>query len=411
MSARILVLGAGFGGLELATTVSEALGDEADVTVIDKSDTFVFGYSKLDVLFGRTTLDAVRLPYSSVAKPGVRLLRETITRIEPRERRVTTDAAVHEADALVIALGVDYDIAGTPGLAEHGSEFYSVDGAARMAPMVRAFSSGHAVVGVCDAPYKCPPAPSECALLLHDELVARGVRDSCRITFVIPLPSPVPPSPDTSAALEQAFRERDIELITGRRVSAIDARSAALLDDGSEIGFDLFLGVPRHRAPDVVIESGITEDGYVPVDPRTLRTRIAGVWALGDVATVGVPKAGVFAESAGRVVARDDRARARGGVGRALRRHRLLLRGVRRRARRACRRRLPRRPAADRHVHRTVGRPGRGEAAVRLEPARAVVRAVLTAGTARAPLYRGEVTTERSAMDRGELPIHRGVSA
>lgn len=312
MSARILVLGAGFGGLELATTVSEALGDEADLTVIDKSDAFVFGYSKLDVLFGRTTLDAVRLPYSSVVKPGVRLLRETITKIEPHERRVTTDAAVHEADALVIALGADYDMAATPGLAEHGSEFYSVDGAARMAPMVRAFSSGHAVVGVCGAPFKCPPAPSECALLLHDELVARGVREQCRITFVIPLPSPVPPSPDTSAALEQAFRERDIELIAGRRVSAIDAGGTARLDDGSQIGFELFLGVPRHRAPEVVIESGITVDGYVPVESRTLRTGIPGVWALGDVATVGVPKAGVFAESAGRVVARELIAHARG---------------------------------------------------------------------------------------------------
>jgi sulfide:quinone oxidoreductase len=312
MGARILVLGAGFGGLELATTVSEALGEEADVTVIDRSDAFVFGYSKLDVLFGRTTLDAVRLPYSNVAKPGVRILRETITGIDPQARRVTTDAGVHEADALVIALGADYDIAGTPGLAEHGSEFYSVDGAARMAPMVRAFSAGHAVIGVCDAPFKCPPAPSECALLLHDELVARGVRDRCRITFVIPLPSPVPPSPDTSAALEQAFRERDIELITGRRVSAIDARGAALLDDGSELDFDLFLGVPRHRAPDVVIASGITEDGYVPVDSRTLRTSVPGVWALGDVATVGVPKAGVFAESAGRVVAQELIAHARG---------------------------------------------------------------------------------------------------
>jgi sulfide:quinone oxidoreductase len=312
MGARILVLGAGFGGLELATTVSEALGDDADVTVIDRSDAFVFGYSKLDVLFGRTTLDAVRLPYSNVAKPGVRILRETITGIEPQARRVTTDVGVHEADALVIALGADYDIAGTPGLAEYGSEFYSVDGAARMAPMVRAFSAGHAVVGVCDAPFKCPPAPSECALLLHDELIARGVRDRCRITFVIPLPSPVPPSPDTSAALEQAFRERDIELITGRRVNAIDARGAALLDDGSQLDFDLFLGVPRHRAPDVVIASGITQDGYVPVESHTLRTSVPGVWALGDVATVGVPKAGVFAEGAGRVVAQELIAHARG---------------------------------------------------------------------------------------------------
>src|SRR6266540_1440338 len=79
MKTRVVILGAGFGGLELATMVSEAFGDEVDVTLIDKNDAFVFGYSKLDVMFGRTTLDAVRLPYRNIAKPGVRFLQEAIT--------------------------------------------------------------------------------------------------------------------------------------------------------------------------------------------------------------------------------------------------------------------------------------------------------------------------------------------
>src|SRR5581483_3751242 len=147
--------------------------------------------------------------------------------------------------------------------------------------------------GVCGAPFKCPPAPSECALLLHDELTARGVRDACEISFVMPLGTPVPPSPETSAALEREFAERDIAFLGGRRVSALDPRRNMVeLDDGSELSYDLFLGVPKHRAPDVVIASGMTEDGYVPVDPATLRTRFAGVYAVGDVATAGVPKAG-----------------------------------------------------------------------------------------------------------------------
>ncbi|HVP03460.1 MAG TPA: FAD-dependent oxidoreductase [Solirubrobacteraceae bacterium] len=314
MSRRVLILGAGFGGLELSTMLSEAFGDGVEVTVIDRSDAFVFGYSKLDVMFGRTTPEAVRLPYTNIAMPGVRVLRETITEIDPEARRVRTDAGVHEGDVLVIALGADYDIAGTPGLAEGANEFYSVAGAERLAPLVREFSSGHAVIGVCDAPFKCPPAPSECALLLHDELVARGVRDACRISFVIPLPSPVPPSPETSAALMAEFAARDIEVILGRRVQAIDrSERAAVLDDGSHLPFDLFLGVPRHRAPDVVIAAGITEDGYVPVDSATLRTRFDGVYAVGDVATAGVPKAGVFAEGAGRVVARHLIAQWQGG--------------------------------------------------------------------------------------------------
>ena len=116
--------------------LSEALGDEVEVTLIDKSDAFVFGYSKLDVMFGRTTLDAVRLPYRDIAKPGVRFLRETVTAIDPEARRVTTDAGVHEADVLVVALGADYDLDATPGLAEAGNEFYSVAGAERLAAIL-----------------------------------------------------------------------------------------------------------------------------------------------------------------------------------------------------------------------------------------------------------------------------------
>ena len=241
MNERVVILGAGFGGLELSTMLSEALGDGADVTLIDKSDAFVFGFSKLDLMFGRTTRDAVRLAYRDIARPGVRFLRETITAIDPEARRVTTDAGVHEADQLVIALGADYDMDATPGLAEGGNEFYSVPGAERLAGIIPTFSQGHAVIGVCGAPFKCPPAPSECALLLHDELTARGVREDCQISFVIPLPTPVPPSPETSAALTEEFAQRDIILITGRRVSAIDpGRSVAILDDGAELSFDLF---------------------------------------------------------------------------------------------------------------------------------------------------------------------------
>jgi sulfide:quinone oxidoreductase len=314
IARRILILGAGFGGLELSTMLSEALGDRVEVTLIDKGESFVFGYSKLDVMFGRETPEAVRLPYAELTKPGVRLLRQTVTAIDPQARRVTTDAETHEADVLVLALGADYDYDATPGLLEAGNEFYSVAGAERLARIVPDFNSGRAVIGVCGAPFKCPPAPSEAALLLHDQLTARGVRGDCEITFVIPLPSPVPPSPETSRALVEAFAERGIEFMPGRRISSLDGeRGMVSLDDGGELPYDLFLGVPKHRAAAVVTESGMTDDsGYVPVDPRTLQTRYPDVYAVGDVAQVGVPKAGVFAEGAARVVAaqliaQDDR--------------------------------------------------------------------------------------------------------
>ena len=312
--SRIIVLGAGFGGLELTTVLSEALGDKVDVTLIDKNEAFVFGFSKLDVMFGRATPDAVRLSYRDFMKAGVCFRQETIGAIDPTALRVTTDGGTYEADVLVVALGADYDMDSTPGLADGGNEFYSVAGAERVRELLPTFTKGRAIIGVCGAPFKCPPAPSEAALLLHDYLTARGVRGDCEISFVIPFGSPVPPSPDTSRALVAAFAERDIKFVPGRRVRSLDlARRVAVLDDGSEMPYELFLGVPKHRAPEVVLASGMAESGYVPVKSATLETRFPGVYALGDVATQGTPKAGVFAEGAARTVATSLIAGLRGG--------------------------------------------------------------------------------------------------
>ena len=225
MTSRVLVLGAGFGGLEVATMLSEAQVDEVEVTLIDKADAFVFGYSKLDVMFRGATPESVRLPYREYVKPAVRLLQETITAIDPEALRVTTDAGTHEADAIVVALGADYDLAATPGLGESGDEFYSFAGAVRMRDAIEGFERGNAVIGVCGAPFKCPPAPSECALLLHDDLVSRGVRDDCTITLVLPFGRPVPPSPETSEALTTAFAERGIAFVPGCKVTRAGPRA------------------------------------------------------------------------------------------------------------------------------------------------------------------------------------------
>jgi sulfide:quinone oxidoreductase len=257
-------------------------------------------------MFGRATTESLRLPYREFVKPGVRLVRETITAIDPAARRVVTDAGTHDADFLVIALGADYDVSTTPGVVLGENEFYSIPGAARLREILPTFTQGHAVVGVCGAPYKCPVAPSECALMLHDYLRERGVRDNCHITLVSPLPSPVPPSPETSKALLAAFAERGIAFIPSSRVLAVDAgRKLVLLDGDRELPCDQFLGIPKNRAPDVVVATGMTVDGWVTVNPRTLETAYPGVFAVGDLAATGAPKAGVFAEGAAKAVAQN----------------------------------------------------------------------------------------------------------
>ena len=316
MSKRVVILGAGFGGLELSTMLSDALGDEVAVTLIDKNDSFVFGFSKLDVMFGRTTPDAVRMHYRDIAKPGVTFLQETVTAIDPEARRVTTDAGVHEADALVVALGADYDVAATPGLVEGGHEFYSVEGAFALRDVLPAFEGGRVIVGVTGKSFKCPPAPSETALLLHDYLSERGRRAASEITVVMPFGMPIPPSPDTSRAILEAFAARGITFVKDNLVKALDpARRVALLSGGAELPYDLFLGIPVHCVPEVVVRSGLAAHSHdwVPVNKQTLETRMAGVYAVGDVNGVGTPKAGVFAEGAAEVVAAGIVAKIRRG--------------------------------------------------------------------------------------------------
>ena len=313
MSTRVVVLGAGFGGLELTSRLSEALGDEVDVTLIDKSDAFVFGFSKLDVMFGNKTIDDVSFEYRDIAKPGVRFRQETIVSIDPATRRTVTDGGTYDADVLVVALGADLDTAATPGLDEGGNEFYSVEGAGFLREVLPSFEGGDAIVGVTGPSFKCPPAPSEAAILLDEMLRGRGMRDAADITLVIPFGTPIPPSPETSTALLATFEERGIRFIAEHRVTSLEpGTKTAVLDDGTELPYDLFLGIPVHRAPAVVAESGLTVDGWIPVEPATLATRFEEVYAIGDVTSVGTPKAGVFAEGAGRVVADELIARIRG---------------------------------------------------------------------------------------------------
>ncbi|MGD0983465.1 MAG: FAD/NAD(P)-binding oxidoreductase [Acidimicrobiales bacterium] len=302
---RVLVLGAGFGGLELATRLSEEFGDEVEVVLIDQADRFVFGFSKLDVMFGRTVAEAVRHPYSDLVKPGVRFVQTTIRAIDPAARSVETDAGRFEGDVMVVALGADLDPGATPGFVEAGHEFYTVEGAFALREVLSDFGGGRVIVGVTSTPFKCPPAPSETVLLMHDYLVARGLRDRSEISLVMPLPAPIPPSPAASEALLDAFAERNIGWYPSQVIRELDPTAkVARFADGTEMPYDLFLGVPTHHVPAVVAESGMTVEGWIPVDPLTLETSYPGVFAVGDVASVGTPKAGVFSERQAAVAAK-----------------------------------------------------------------------------------------------------------
>ena len=303
-ATHVVILGAGFGGLELAARLSAALADRIKITLIDKNDAFVFGFSKFELMFGRQDREDVSSYYGTIEKPGVEFRQELVTSIDPESRRVVTDKGTYNADVLVVALGADYDFGVTPGFVEGGHEFYSLAGALHLRGVLPNVTSGNVVVAVLSEPFKCPPAPCEAAMLLDEYFSGRGVRSNINISVISPWGIPIPASGPASTAILDRFRERNMTFVPDQGVAAIDpAAKTARLRDGATIPYDLFLGVPVHRVPAVVEESGLAVDGWIPVDKANLSTRFPGVYAVGDVTSAPVPKAGIFAESAARAVA------------------------------------------------------------------------------------------------------------
>jgi sulfide:quinone oxidoreductase len=255
----------------------------------------------------------VLLPYRNIAKDGVEFRQESVTAIDPRTRRVTTDKGSYECDFLVVALGAEYDFAATPGFAQGGFEFYSLAGCERLRDALTEFDSGRLLMAVLGQPFKCPPAPFEGAFLFHDRFLERGIRDAVEIRMTFPMAAPVPVTPEVSQLFARALEERAIEYAPKQRVAGIDpGERMAEFASGEREPYDLFVGVPVHRVPEVVERSGLAVDGWVPVDRASLLTRFPAVYALGDVTAMPMAKAGVFAETAAHVVAEDITARLRG---------------------------------------------------------------------------------------------------
>jgi sulfide:quinone oxidoreductase len=239
-----------------------------------------------------------------------------VTGIDPASRRVVTDGGTYDADFLVVAMGADYDIPATPGFAAGGHEYYTMAGAERLRDTLAGFDGGKVLLSILGQPFKCPPAPFEGAFLLDEYFKQRGIRDAVEITITFPMGRPVPVTGDVSQMFRDALAERGIDERPQHLVTGIDpATRTAQLADGGTIAYDLFVGIPLHRAPDPLAASGLASERWVPVDQTNLHTGFPGIYALGDVCTGPrtVPKAGIFAESAARVVADDIAAEVTGG--------------------------------------------------------------------------------------------------
>ncbi len=315
-----LILGGGFGGIAAANALRGLVPSEHEIVIVDQTPDFYVGAGKTWVALGDRTYAQISRPRAELLVPGVRFVQARVTALELAERRVVTEQGALGFDQLVIALGADLNPAAVPGLAAAAQTFYTVEGAERLRPVLEQFSGGDLVILIPKAPFKCPPAPYEAALLLHAAFAARGLSGKIRIALYTVEPAPMPTAgPEMGQYIRGELEQRGIAYRTQQKTVRVDgAARRVVFDGGSEAGYDLLVAVPPHEAPKVVRDAQLTNaSGWIPVDPQTLQVKTAGgeVYAVGDVTAVplpgrykpdvalSLPKAGVFAAAQGRVVA------------------------------------------------------------------------------------------------------------
>lgn len=309
MAHRVLILGGGFGGVAAAVRLRELVDPDDEIVLVDRRTHFFMGFRKTMAVVGREPLSNGSRPIASLERKGIRVVQTDVTRIDPEGRAAEFGGEHLEADAVIVALGADVVPDAVPGLSEHGHNVYSSEGVDGATGALASIERGRAVVGIFGAPYKCAPAPYELALLAKEAADARGAKVEWTVFTPQPMSIPVI-GKGGCEAIEGRLAGNWIAFSPNTKAERVEAGRVVLAEGAGEIPFDLLLAIPPHRVPSVVVEAGLAEKGaWVKVDPRTLETPFGGVYAVGDVTGIPTatgqpfPKAGVFAEGEGLVVA------------------------------------------------------------------------------------------------------------
>lgn len=317
-----LILGGSFGGLTAAHHLRRLLPTEHRIVVVEKTSTFYIRAFNMRLITGemKHPQEGER-DLSGLARKGIEWVHGEVLEIDPQQRRAHTSSGALEGDYIIIALGAERPSELVPGFAQSAYNLYDASGALQLRKALDEFEGGRIVILICSTPFSCPAAPYEAAFLLDSEFKRRGNRQRVEIAIYTPEMRPMPSAgPGVGSAVISMLQERNIEFHPKQKPQRIDDRTRQITFDGEQASFDLLVGIPPHVAPEVVRKAGLTDEtGWVPVDIQTLETRHPGVFAIGDITSIRqpnptglfLPKAWVFADAQGRVVAENISAQIR----------------------------------------------------------------------------------------------------
>ena len=317
---RILILGAGFGGLTAANLLQKNLSSlspsvEYQITIIDQKGYFMMGLVNLWILSGIRTFKDSKIDLNRLENKGIIYLNDKVTGIDVASKTVTIRESSNlklKYDYLIIALGTEYSFEEINGFRENGGfNLYDAEQVTKLRERVLSLKKGTIAICITSIPYKCPPAPYEASLLINDILVKNGTRDSIDIHIYTPTPISLPiAGAKVSQDVTNLLNHSHINFHPLHKIKAVLNMEKIEFENGNWANYDLLIGIPSHKIPEVIRNSGLITHGqnWINADKFSLRTDFENVFAIGDVTeikvneNVAIPKAGVFAEAQAKVV-------------------------------------------------------------------------------------------------------------
>jgi sulfide:quinone oxidoreductase len=311
MTDHIVILGGGTGGAVLANDLADRLdaeleADEVRVTLVNDGPDHVYKPVWLYVPFGEREPADGRRPLDELVDDRIDLRIDRVTDIDTDSQRLRMrDKTSLSYDYLVLATGSTLAPEEIPGLDEGGHDYYSESGAETLREELLSFTEGHLVLSVIGTPHMCPAAPLEFVFMADDWFRKRGLREDVEITYTYPIQR-VHGNPHIAEWARPLMDDRDINVETFFNAESVDAEANRLTSmEGTDIDYDLLVGIPPHRGVDLVEDAGLGDDGWVEVDQHTLEAENAeNVYAIGDTADTGAPNAGSVAHYQAGVVGR-----------------------------------------------------------------------------------------------------------
>jgi sulfide:quinone oxidoreductase len=324
--ARIVVLGAGIGGMPAAYELRKRLGRGHEVTLVGASTLFQFAPSNPWVAVGWRTPDQVTVPIRPhVERKGIRFIADRAEIVEPEASRLRLrDGTVLDYDYLVVATGPKLAFDEVPGLGPEGhtvSICTTPHAEEAWSDYQRLLADpGPIVIGAAQGASCFGPA-YEFAMIVDADLRRRKLRDRVPMTLVTSEPYighlGLGGVGDSKGLLESELRQRHIRWITNARVveaTAGSVRAAVLGESGAQLReqelasrFTMF--IPAFKGVDAVAAApGLCNPrGFVLIDEYQRNPRFTNIYAAGVCVAIppveatpvptGAPKTGFMIES------------------------------------------------------------------------------------------------------------------